>query len=52
MKTKIGICILLFSFILFPMSPSISIAQESGSGAAVRLRPPVLPQQKRALVGV
>ena len=33
-KTKIGICILLFSFVLFPMSPSISLAENGGTGAA------------------
>ena len=33
-KTKIGICILLFSFILFPISPSICMADNGGTGAA------------------
>jgi hypothetical protein len=33
-KTKIGICILLFSFILFPMWPSITMAEDGGTGAA------------------
>jgi hypothetical protein len=33
LKTRVAVCMLLFSFVLLPISPSISMGQQSGSEA-------------------